>query len=261
MNAFSQTGASVALTSVESVEEFTLLVANQLEKQLGDAPIVNRVSLYVRRGEIIALLGPSGAGKTTLFHLLAGLMVPDRGTIVLDRVDITMAPLHERARRGIGYLPQESSVFRGLNVVQNITLALEARPMSAERRSAMLEKLLLDLELVEVRRTSAGRLSGGQRRRCEIAQALAGSPTILLLDEPFAGVDPLAIQDIRNILRYLSRQGLGVIISDHNVREALNIVDYAYVMNAGSIIMQGSPAEVFASSDVKRLYLGEGFRS
>jgi lipopolysaccharide export system ATP-binding protein len=207
---------------------------------------------------VVGLLGPSGSGKTTLFRLISGVISPDRGVIRLDDRDVTALPLYERARRGLSYLPQEPSVFRGLTVEQNVLLALESYE-PASRRAPVLAGLLAELGIEHVRRTRADWLSGGERRRCEIARALASRPSFILLDEPFAGVDPIGVQDVRSLLRSLTRREIGVLITDHNVRETLGLVDRAYIIDAGRMLMHGVPADIVANPDVRHVYLGPDF--
>jgi lipopolysaccharide export system ATP-binding protein len=222
-------------------------------------PVVHNVSVNVRRGEAVGLLGPNGAGKTTTFYMIVGLVKPDTGNIRLDGHDITPLPMYRRARLGIGYLPQEASVFRGLNVQQNIMAALEVVEGDADRRDLMLDELLAEFGISHLRRTSALALSGGERRRVEIARALATQPNYILLDEPLAGIDPIAVGEIRDLIAHLKDRKIGVLITDHNVRETLEIVDRAYIMHDGQVLMEGPPQEVVAHEDVRRVYLGERF--
>jgi lipopolysaccharide export system ATP-binding protein len=217
------------------------------------------VSVNVRRGEAVGLLGPNGAGKTTTFYMIVGLVRPDTGRILLDGQDITGLPMYRRARLGIGYLPQEASVFRGLNVQQNIMAALEVVEADPDRRDMMLDELLAEFGIGHLRRTPALALSGGERRRVEIARALATQPHYILLDEPLAGIDPIAVGEIRDLVSHLKDRGIGVLITDHNVRETLQITDRAYIMHDGHVLMEGTPDEVVANEDVRRVYLGEGF--
>jgi lipopolysaccharide export system ATP-binding protein len=223
-------------------------------------PVLRDVSLRLRRGEVAALLGPNGAGKTTCFYAIAGLVPPDRGTILVDGQDVTFLPMYRRAKLGIGYLPQEASVFRGLTVANNIRAILEITEPDREKRHEMLDELMGEFSITHLRRAPAIALSGGERRRVEIARCLASRPRYVLLDEPFAGVDPLAVADIRNLVRHLKDRGLGVLITDHNVRETLEIVDRAYILHGGSVLMTGTPDEVVRDDNVRRVYLGEGFR-
>ena len=222
-------------------------------------PVVRNVSVSLRRGEAVGLLGPNGAGKTTTFYMITGLVRPDTGSIRLDGADITGLPMYRRARLGIGYLPQEASVFRGLNVEQNILAALEVVEPEPERRDIRLDGLLREFGIAHLRRTPALALSGGERRRVEIARALATQPGYILLDEPLAGIDPIAVGEIRDLVGHLKDRGIGVLITDHNVRETLEIIDRAYIMHDGQLLMEGRPQEVVANEDVRRVYLGERF--
>ncbi|MGH7161548.1 MAG: LPS export ABC transporter ATP-binding protein [Acetobacteraceae bacterium] len=235
------------------------LVARGLGKQFRRRPVVHNVSLRLTRGEAVGLLGPNGAGKTTTFYMIVGLVPPDTGSITLDGTDITPLPMFRRARLGIGYLPQEASVFRGLNVEQNIKAVLEVTEPYVDRREQMLEALLAEFGIMHLRRTPALALSGGERRRVEIARALASQPSYILLDEPLAGIDPIALGEIRDLVSHLKLRGIGVLITDHNVRETLEIVDRAYILHEGQVLMQGLPEEVVAHEDVRRFYLGERF--
>ena len=235
------------------------LVANAVGKTYKKRPVVRNVTINVRRGEAVGLLGPNGAGKTTTFYMIVGLVRPDTGSISLDGQDITDLPMYRRARLGIGYLPQEASVFRGLNVEQNIMAALEVVEPEADRRAVMLDELLAEFGISHLRRTPALALSGGERRRVEIARALASQPAFILLDEPLAGIDPIAVGDIRDLVSHLKDRGIGVLITDHNVRETLEIIDRAYIMHDGQLLMEGTPGEVVAHRDVRRVYLGERF--
>jgi lipopolysaccharide export system ATP-binding protein len=237
----------------------SILAAHHVAKSHAGRPVVEDVSLYVRRGEVVGLLGPGGAGKTTVFAMLAGILAPDRGKIVLDESEVTGMPMYERARRGMSYLPQQPSIFRGLTVEQNILMALETYERSAARRQEMLDFLLARLGIDRVRKVSAAKLSGGERRRCEIARALASSPSFVLLDEPFAGIDPIAVGDIRLLIRLITREGVGVLITDHNVRETLSLIDRAYIMEAGRVFVHGTPAVVDDNPAVRRIYLGADF--
>ncbi len=230
-----------------------------LSKAFGRKPVVRDVSLAVRRGEIVGLLGPNGAGKTTVFYMVTGLIRADDGRIELDGFEITSLPMYRRARLGIGYLPQEPSIFRGLTVEQNINAVLELVESDRHRRKAMLESLLTDFGIQRVRKTSAITLSGGERRRVEIARALASRPAFMLLDEPFAGIDPIAVGDIRALVQHLTARGIGVLITDHNVRETLDLIDRAYIIYDGHVLMHGTPREVVNHPDVRRVYLGDQF--
>lgn len=235
------------------------LSVKNLGKQYARRPVVRNVSLSVRRGEAVGLLGPNGAGKTTCFYMITGLIAPDYGTIALDGADITHLPMYRRARLGIGYLPQEASIFRGLTVEQNIMAVLEVSEPDSERRLTMLDELLGEFSITHLRHSPALGLSGGERRRCEIARALAGRPSFVLLDEPLAGIDPIAISDVRDIVSHLKDRGIGVLITDHNVRETLDIIDRAYIIHDGTVLMEGSPSEIVSNTEVRRVYLGERF--
>jgi len=221
--------------------------------------VLSNVSLEVARGEVVGLLGPNGAGKTTCFYSVMGLVRPDAGRILLDGDDITALPMYRRAILGLGYLPQETSIFRGLTVAQNIMAVLEMSEPEAEVRRERLDQLLGEFHIDHLRDASAMSLSGGERRRCEIARALAASPSIMLLDEPFAGIDPISISDIRDLVKDLKRRDIGVLITDHNVRETLDIVDRACIIYDGQVLFSGSPEALVADPNVRRLYLGEGF--
>jgi len=235
------------------------LAARRLGKSFKKRPVLRDVSLYVQRGEAVGLLGPNGAGKTTTFYIMTGLIRPDHGAITLDGHDITGVPMYRRARLGMGYLPQEASIFRGLTVEQNIRAVLELVEAETDRREAMLDDLLAEFSITHLRRTPALALSGGERRRCEIARALATQPSFMLLDEPLAGIDPIAVGEIRELVSHLKDRGIGVLITDHNVRETLDIIDRAYIMHDGKVLMEGSPDEVVADENVRRVYLGERF--
>jgi len=235
------------------------LVATGVGKTYKKRPVVRNVTVRVHRGEAVGLLGPNGAGKTTTFYMITGLVRPDTGIISLDGQDITGLPMYRRARLGIGYLPQEASVFRGLNVERNIMAALEVVERDLDRRRLMLDELLAEFGIAHLRRTPALALSGGERRRVEIARALATQPSYILLDEPLAGIDPIAVGEIRDLVSHLKDRGIGVLITDHNVRETLEIIDRAYIMHDGQVLMEGRPHEVVAHEDVRRVYLGERF--
>ena len=235
------------------------LVASGVGKTYKKRPVVRNVTINVRRGEAVGLLGPNGAGKTTTFYMIVGLVRPDTGSINLDGSDITGLPMYRRARLGIGYLPQEASVFRGLNVERNIMAALEVVESDRDRRDMMLDELLAEFGIAHLRRTPALALSGGERRRVEIARALATQPSYILLDEPLAGIDPIAVGEIRDLVGHLKDRGIGVLITDHNVRETLEIIDRAYILHDGQVLMEGRPKEVVAHEDVRRVYLGERF--
>ncbi|MDM7922801.1 MAG: LPS export ABC transporter ATP-binding protein [Pyrinomonadaceae bacterium] len=235
------------------------LYAEHLQKTYGSRRVVDNASIYVHEGEVVGLLGANGAGKTTTFYMLVGLERSEGGSIWLNGENITKLPMYLRARLGLGYLPQEPSIFRKLSAEQNILAVLETRPLSREDRFARLEELLEEFGVSHVRRTRGDALSGGERRRVEIARCLATDPKYILLDEPFAGIDPLAIDDIRDIILYLKGQGIGILITDHNVRETLGITDRAYIMAEGKILKSGDPAALVEDPDVRRIYLGERF--
>jgi lipopolysaccharide export system ATP-binding protein len=238
-----------------------MLTAAGLAKSYKSRQVVHDFGLSLRPGEVVGLLGPNGAGKTTCFYMIVGLVSTDTGQILLDGKDITALPMHERARRGLGYLPQEASVFRKLSVADNISAVLELRPELDElARERELSALLEELQITHVAGQAGASLSGGERRRVEIARALAAAPRFMLLDEPFAGVDPISVGEIQKIVRHLKQRGIGVLITDHNVRETLGICDRAYILNAGRVLAQGSPDEVLANADVRRVYLGDSFR-
>ena len=245
---------------IPEIEEGPGLFVNHLGKSYGRRLVVRDVSLNVKRGEAVGLLGPNGAGKTSCFYMIMGLARPDYGTIVLDGHNITQLPMYQRARLGIGYLPQESSVFRGLSVEDNVKAVLEVVDSDEEQREARLEELLASFSLIHLRSVNALVLSGGERRRLEIARALAAHPHFILLDEPLAGIDPIAVREIREIVAHLKDSGIGVLITDHNVRETLGIVDRAYIMNDGSILAEGAPDFVIDHEEVRRVYLGDSFR-
>jgi lipopolysaccharide export system ATP-binding protein len=221
--------------------------------------VVRNVSLTLQRGEAVGLLGPNGAGKTTCFYMITGMIAPDTGSIRLDGSDISDLPMYRRARLGVGYLPQEASIFRGLSVENNIRAVLEVAEPERDRREAMLDTLLAEFSISHLRRTPALALSGGERRRVEIARALASKPHFILLDEPLAGIDPIAISEIRDLVSHLKDRGIGVLITDHNVRETLDIIDRAYILHDGAVLMEGAPSEIVAHEDVRRVYLGERF--
>ncbi len=235
------------------------LVAQQIGKSFNKKRVIRNVSINVRRGEAVGLLGPNGAGKTTCFYMISGLINNDEGRIILDQTDITDVPVFRRAQLGIGYLPQEASIFRGLTVDQNIRAILETVESDPEIRNIMLEELLVEFDIGHLRTASAMTLSGGERRRVEIARALAARPTFLLLDEPLAGIDPIAIAEIRDLIAQLKNHGLGVLITDHNVRDTLNIVDRAYILHDGRVLMSGTPDEVVSDRNVQEVYLGNQF--
>ncbi|NNF15361.1 MAG: LPS export ABC transporter ATP-binding protein [Gammaproteobacteria bacterium] len=239
----------------------SVLRAIDLCKSYRSRPVVKSVSLEVGEGEVVGLLGPNGAGKTTAFYMIVGLVPADDGRILLNNTDVSRAPMHKRARLGIGYLPQEASIFRKLTVQQNISAILETRRgLSKADRERILEELLEELNVVPIRNNMGMSLSGGERRRVEIARALAAEPRIILLDEPFAGVDPISVLDIQRIIRQLTDRGIGVLITDHSVREALGICARAYILSDGEVIAQGTPDEVLSNKQVRQVYLGEDFR-
>ena len=235
------------------------LVVEHLMKRYKRRPVLRDVSLTVRRGEAVGLLGPNGAGKTTCFYIVTGLIDADSGSIALDGRDITTLPMYRRARLGISYLPQESSIFRGLNVEDNIRSVLQIVEEDYSRREKMLEELMAEFSISHLRLTPAIALSGGERRRVEIARALASRPHFVLLDEPLAGIDPIAVSDIRDLVKHLKDRNIGVLITDHNVRDTLDIVDRAYILHGGQVLMEGKPSEIVAHKDVRRVYLGEKF--
>jgi lipopolysaccharide export system ATP-binding protein len=235
------------------------LVAKGLGKRYKKRPVVRNVSVNLRRGEAVGLLGPNGAGKTTTFYMITGLVQPDEGTVTMDGHDVTFQPMYRRARLGLGYLPQEASIFRGLSVEDNIRAALEVVEPIRDRREQMLDALLAEFGIAHLRRAPALALSGGERRRCEIARALATQPAYILLDEPLAGIDPIAVGEIRDLVKHLKDRGIGVLITDHNVRETLEIIDRAYIMHDGQVLMEGKPHDIVAHEGVRRVYLGEHF--
>jgi len=235
------------------------LYVSNVGKAFRGRQVVKDVTLSLKRGEVAGLLGPNGAGKTTCFYMIIGLIPADKGAIYLDGVDITPQPMFQRARMGLGYLPQETSIFRGMSVEENVRAVAELREDNPAKAKAKVDSLLEELHISHLRASPAMSLSGGERRRVEIARALASDPAFILLDEPFAGIDPLAISDIREVITYLKGRGLGVLITDHNVRETLNIIDRASIINGGQVLFEGSPAEVLANPDVRRVYLGENF--
>jgi lipopolysaccharide export system ATP-binding protein len=236
------------------------LAIHKVEKSFGSRKVVKGASLYLRRGEAVGLLGPNGAGKTTVFYMITGLINADRGRIELDGHDVTTLPMYQRARLGIGYLPQEPSIFRGLNVEDNIRAVLEVVEPNTKQREADLNALLEEFNITRLRKTPSIALSGGERRRLEIARALATRPSYMLLDEPFAGIDPIAVGDIQALVRHLTERGIGVLITDHNVRETLGLTDRAYIIYSGEVLMEGRTEDIINNPDVRRLYLGEGFR-
>ncbi len=244
-------------TPVLNLEEG--LVIDAVEKKYNKKTVLRGVTMHVKKGEVIGLLGPNGAGKTTSFYAITGLVEPDAGRILLDGHDITSLPMYKRARLGIGYLPQEASIFRGMTVEENIWSILEICEDDVAKRHEMLESLLNEFSIQHIRNSAALALSGGERRRVEIARALATRPSFMLLDEPFAGIDPIAIADIRNLVAHLKDRGIGVLITDHNVRETLEIIDRAYIIHDGHVLFTGTPEEIVNNEEVKRVYLGEKF--
>jgi lipopolysaccharide export system ATP-binding protein len=235
------------------------LVAHNLGKSFKRRPVLRDVNVSVQRGEVVGLLGPNGAGKTTCFYIITGLITPDFGSVFLDQQDITTLPMYRRARLGIGYLPQEASIFRGLTVEENLRAVLEVIEPSRPAREAQIDELLAEFSITHLRRAPAMALSGGERRRVEIARALATDPKFILLDEPLAGIDPIALSDIRDLVAHLKDRGIGVVITDHNVRETLRTVDRAYILHEGRVLKEGKPSDIVADADVRRFYLGERF--
>ncbi len=235
------------------------LTARGVCKTYGKRQVVKQASICVKRGESVGLLGPNGAGKTTIFYMITGLVKADEGLIHIDGYEVTKLPMYRRARLGIGYLPQEASIFRGLTVEQNIMAVLEVTEKNKEKRAQKLESLLSEFNIARLRTSPSIALSGGERRRCEIARALASDPSYILLDEPFAGIDPIAIGDIRDLVRHLTDRGIGVLITDHNVRETLEMIDRAYIIHDGAVLTEGTPHEIVSNDDVRRVYLGDMF--
>jgi lipopolysaccharide export system ATP-binding protein len=235
------------------------LTVHNVKKSYGRRMVVKGVTLALGRGESVGLLGPNGAGKTTVFYMITGLVPADEGRITIDGRDVTKLPMYRRARLGIGYLPQEASIFRGLTVEQNIMAVLELVEPKKKLRKEQLDSLLEEFRITRLRKSPSLALSGGERRRCEIARALASRPSFMLLDEPFAGIDPIAVGDIQQLVRHLTERGIGVLITDHNVRETLSLSDRAYIFYDGQVLTQGKPAEIIANEDVRRVYLGDMF--
>lgn len=235
------------------------LSAQHISKSYKKRPVLHDVSINVQQGEAVALLGPNGAGKTTSFYIVTGLVAPNSGQVLLNGQDITNLPMYRRARLGIGYLPQEASIFRGLNVEDNIRAVLQAQKMTKDKRERLLEELLTEFSISHLRKTPSPALSGGERRRLEIARALASRPQFMLLDEPLAGIDPIAVGDIRTLIKYLKTKNIGVLITDHNVRDCLEIVDRAYILHDGHVLMEGTPDEIIDHEDVRKVYLGDSF--
>ncbi len=255
LKSFAQTESPLPPAAADTSD----LAVFNLVKTFGQRPVVRGVSMQVRRGEAVGLLGPNGAGKTTLFYMITGLIPANGGSIFLDGHDITGYPMFRRARLGIGYLPQEASIFRGLTVENNIRAVLELVEPNRDAREAELDSLLEEFHLAHLRRQPAIALSGGERRRAEIARALASRPIFMLLDEPFAGVDPIAVGDIQALVRHLTGRGIGVLITDHNVRETLGLIDRAYILHSGMLLVEGTPDDIIADADARRVYLGEQF--
>ncbi len=246
-------------SSPRLIAEAEGLVIRKIGKRFKKRPVLRDVSLSVQRGEAVGLLGPNGAGKTTCFYIITGLISPDAGAVEMDGHDITDLPMYRRARLGVGYLPQEASIFRGLSVENNIRAVLEIVEPVRARREQLLDDLLADFSISHIRMTPTLALSGGERRRVEIARALASRPSFILLDEPLAGIDPIALGEIRDLVSHLKDRGVGVLITDHNVRETLDIIDRAYILHEGRVLMEGAPSEIVAHEDVRRVYLGERF--
>lgn len=252
-------GAEAKPGQPKLVAENSGMEVRNIGKAYKKRPVIRDISLQVQRGEAVGLLGPNGAGKTTTFYIITGLITPDYGDIALDGEIITGLPMYRRARLGIGYLPQEASIFRGLSVEQNLIAILETVEPDSGHRETMLDALLAEFSITHLRRTPAIALSGGERRRVEIARALASKPHFILLDEPLAGIDPIAVGEIRELVSHLKDRGIGVLITDHNVQETLSIVDRAYIIHDGTVLMEGPPEEIVAHAEVRRVYLGERF--
>jgi len=253
-------GAFAADPASARARNASVLRASALEKSYGRRQVLKSVSVEVHPGEVVGLLGPNGAGKTTTFYCVVGLARPDAGSVLLGDLDLTRLPMFRRARHGISYLPQEPSVFRGLTVAENVRAILETLPLTTEARRARLEELLEELSISHLATSNASALSGGERRRLEITRALVTAPSFILLDEPFAGIDPIAVIDIQNIIVQLKERGIGVLLTDHNVRETLGICDRAYILNEGTILEEGDPETIAASPKAREIYLGERFR-
>jgi lipopolysaccharide export system ATP-binding protein len=256
---FSQESAENGAATLRAVEGGKGLVVDRIGKSFNKRPVVRSVSLTLKRGEAVGLLGPNGAGKTTCFYMISGLIAADTGSIQVDGHDVTRLPMYRRARLGIGYLPQEASIFRGLTAEQNIRATAELMESDPGRLDAMVEELLAEFGITHIRNTPSIALSGGERRRVEIARALATHPSYILLDEPFAGIDPIAVGEIRDMVKHLKNRGIGVLITDHNVRDALDVIDRAYILHDGQVLRHGTPAEIVSDRDVRRVYLGERF--
>jgi lipopolysaccharide export system ATP-binding protein len=260
---FGRGGSAPQVAPVAALAEGSgpgVLHVRGLRKSYGARTVVHEAGLTVHNGEAVGLLGPNGAGKTTIFYMITGLVPADRGFISLDGMEITHLPMYQRARLGIGYLPQEASIFRGLSVEDNIRAVLEVAEPDRKARERKLDSLLEEFDIARLRKSPSIALSGGERRRCEIARALASSPTFMLLDEPFAGIDPIAVGDIQDLVKHLKQRGIGVLITDHNVRETLGLIDRAYIAHSGRILTEGTPEQIVANEDARRLYLGEDFR-
>lgn len=247
-------------TTVQEQKVLRTFSSNELVKVYKKRTVVNKVSIEVTQGEIVGLLGPNGAGKTTTFYMMVGMVSPNSGSVILDNKEVTKVPMYQRARMGVGYLPQEASVFRKLSVEDNIMAILQMMKLNNAQRKEKLEQLLEDLNITHIRKSQGYQLSGGERRRCEIARTLATDPSFILLDEPFAGVDPIAVEDIMHIVAGLKNRGIGVLITDHNVHETLSIVDKAYILINGVIFRSGSADTLASDEEVRRLYLGESFK-
>ena len=245
---------------MENENKVKEIIVKNIPKSYSKRPVLKNVSIHVKQGEAVGLLGPNGAGKTTCFYCITGLITPDTGSITLDGENITKLPFYHRAQKGIGYLPQESSIFRSLSVEDNIMAVLEVVEPYEDKRNQKLDELLAEFSITHLRESPAIALSGGERRRLEIARALAANPDFILLDEPFAGVDPIAVNDIRNLVSHLKDKGYGVLITDHNVRETLEITDRAYVLHNGTVLCEGTPNEIVCNTDVRKVYLGEHFK-
>jgi lipopolysaccharide export system ATP-binding protein len=253
------TARSQPAAKAEPAPDLSGLVVDKVGKSFGGRQVVRDVSLTLRRGQVAGLLGPNGAGKTTCFYMITGLIAADYGAIYLDGEDITALPMYQRARAGLGYLPQETSIFRGMTVEQNVLAVVELRERRRRRAREIANALLEELHIAHLRNAPAVSLSGGERRRVEIARALASDPAFMLLDEPFAGIDPLAIADIRDVIAYLKGRGIGILITDHNVRETLEIIDTASIIHAGQVLFEGSPRDILNDPEVRRVYLGDRF--
>ena len=254
-----QNDGEIAEDGLRVVDGGRGLVVSRIGKSFNKRPVVRSVSLSLRRGEAVGLLGPNGAGKTTCFYMITGLIPADTGSIEVDGHDVTKLPMYRRARLGIGYLPQEASIFRGLTAEQNIRATAELLEPDGARLEAMVEALLAEFGITHIRNTPSVALSGGERRRVEIARCLATHPSYILLDEPFAGIDPIAVGEIRDLVKHLKDRGIGVLITDHNVRDALDVIDRAYILHDGRVLKEGTPAEIVSDRDVRRVYLGEKF--